>query len=75
MQLFFGTSIDVVCFVASCSHVQNICSTGYKNIREVHKTTFGADVISDRVSKVWGLDEEGEIQGVFRPTGHPGVSI
>ena len=58
--------------IVGCPPIRVIYSTGYENIREEHKTTFGADVI-DRISKIWGLDEEGEIQGAFRPTGHPGV--
>ena len=74
MRLFFGTSTNAVRSVADFEHVRDICSTGYKNIREVHNMPFGADVM-DHVSKVWGLDEEGEIQGAFRPTGHPGVCI
>ncbi len=28
----------------------------------------------DRTSQVWGLDEEGELKGVYRQSGHPGVS-
>lgn len=28
----------------------------------------------DRTSLVWGFNEEGEINGTCRPTGHPGVS-
>lgn len=34
---------------------------------------FG-DATIDRVGPVWGLDEEGELRGCYRPTGHPGVS-
>ena len=49
------------------------CRTGYENIREVTKKTFGAEAI-DMTSEVWGLDEEGELRGSYRPTGHPGVS-
>ena len=42
-------------------------------MREVNKEIFGEDVI-DRVHKVYGLDEEGEIRGSYRPCGYPGVS-
>ena len=48
-------------------------STGYINIRDVHRELFGADVI-DRTGQVWGMDEEGEICGSYRPSGYPGVS-
>ena len=49
------------------------CSTGYELVKEVNKRTFGEDVI-DRISDGWGLDAECEIQGAYRPTGHPAVS-
>ena len=35
---------------------------------------FG-DAIIDQTSPVWGLDHEGELRGIYRPSGHPGVSI
>ena len=35
---------------------------------------FGEDVM-EGVSEAWGLDDEAEVRGCFRPTGHPGVSI
>lgn len=45
--------------------------TGFK------KDTRGviADIIGDdyKLEGVWGLDKEGEIRGVFRPTGHDHV--
>ena len=34
---------------------------------------FGPRVI-DSTKDMWGLDEEDELQGVYRPTGHPGVN-
>ncbi|KAJ3550899.1 hypothetical protein NM688_g4973 [Phlebia brevispora] len=49
-----------------------ILATGYLNMREVNKTLFGADVI-DKTSAVWGMDEEGEICGSYRPSGYPGL--
>lgn len=42
-------------------------------MREVNKQIFGTEVI-DRTREVWGLDSEGEINGSYRPSGHPGVS-
>ncbi|EKM52189.1 uncharacterized protein PHACADRAFT_212761 [Phanerochaete carnosa HHB-10118-sp] len=49
-----------------------IFATGYEPIRNVHKHTFGEEVIG-RTSKGWGLDEESEIEGCFRPSGHPAL--
>lgn len=46
--------------------------TGYKGLRESIRTLMGDETI-DRTCPVWGFDEEGEINGVCRPTGHPGV--
>ena len=34
----------------------------------------GPDVAA-KVGKVWGLDAEGELQGVWRRTGHPRLWI
>ncbi|KAJ3867305.1 FAD/NAD-P-binding domain-containing protein [Lentinula novae-zelandiae] len=36
------------------------------------KDTFGEETI-ELTAPVWGLDEEGEIQGSYRPSGHPGL--
>lgn len=49
-------------------------STGYINMRVINKEIFGPEVI-EATSAVHGLDEEGEANGIYRPTGHPGVSI
>jgi hypothetical protein len=48
--------------------------TGYDDIRGLWKDTFG-DAIIDTAGEVWGLDHERELKGVYRPTGHPGVSL
>ncbi|KAG6868751.1 hypothetical protein C0993_011020 [Termitomyces sp. T159_Od127] len=48
-----------------------IFATGYHNIRESMKETFGEGTI-ERTSPIWGLDEEGELRGCYRPTGHSG---
>ena len=42
-------------------------------MREIHMELFGEDVLG-RTDKDWGLDEEGEINGSYRPCGFPGVS-
>ncbi len=49
-----------------------LLSTGYTPIREASREIFGDDVI-DQVGEIFGLDEEGEIKGGFRPCGYPGV--
>lgn len=38
------------------------------------KKIFGNEII-DRTHEVWGLDEEGELRGCYRPSGQPGVSF
>ena len=48
-------------------------STGYLNMRDVNAELFGSEVIS-QTDEVYGLDEEGELRGSYRPSGHPGVS-
>ena len=49
-------------------------STGYLNMREANANLFGRHVI-DKTDEVWGLDDEGEIKGSYRPSGYPGVSM
>jgi cation diffusion facilitator CzcD-associated flavoprotein CzcO len=48
-----------------------VFATGYKNMRTQARTIFG-DEVADRVSDVWGFDEEGEIRTMWRKSGHPG---
>ena len=43
------------------------------NIRDVNEELFGKDVF-DKVDQVYGLDDEGEVRGSYRPCGYPGVS-
>ncbi|KZT70031.1 FAD/NAD(P)-binding domain-containing protein [Daedalea quercina L-15889] len=49
-----------------------IWATGYLDPRLSHRETYGADII-DNTSPLWGLDEEGEIRGAYKPTGHPAL--
>ncbi|KAH9836252.1 FAD/NAD-P-binding domain-containing protein [Rhodofomes roseus] len=49
-----------------------IWATGYLDSRLRHRETYGADVV-DKTSPIWGLDDEGEIRGTYRPTGHPAL--
>lgn len=46
--------------------------TSYENIRDNMRALFSDSVI-DQTSPVWGVDDEGEIRGCYRASGHPGV--
>ncbi|KAJ7128740.1 FAD/NAD(P)-binding domain-containing protein [Mycena epipterygia] len=49
-----------------------VYATSYHNIRDTLRGLFGAATI-DQTSVVWGIDEEGELNGSYRPSGHPGL--
>jgi putative flavoprotein involved in K+ transport len=40
-------------------------------MRESARRIFG-DAVADRCGDVWGLDDEGELRSIWRPSGHPG---
>lgn len=46
--------------------------TGYVRMREANAEILGSDVM-DQVDQVYGLDDEGELNGSYRPSGYPGV--
>ena len=46
----------------------------FGDIRSSIEEICGAEVVA-KVGKVWGLDTEGELQGVWRRTGHPRLWI
>ena len=48
-----------------------VLATGFKNMRESARRIFG-DAVADRCGEVWGLDDEGELRSIWRPSGHPG---
>ena len=48
-----------------------VVAAGYKNMSESVRAVFG-DEIAYRVGPVWGLDEEGEVRAMWRPTAQPG---
>ncbi|TXL61356.1 NAD(P)/FAD-dependent oxidoreductase [Aeromicrobium terrae] len=48
-----------------------VLATGYKNMRETARRLFG-DEVADRCPPVLGIDEDGEISGLYRRTGAPG---
>jgi putative flavoprotein involved in K+ transport len=47
-----------------------VLATGYANMRETARRLFG-DAVADRCTPVWGLDDEGELNTIWRPSGHP----
>ena len=47
-------------------------STGYTYIRETNAELLGEDVIN-KTEDVYGIDQEGELSGSYRPCGYPGV--
>jgi hypothetical protein len=49
-----------------------VLATGFGNMRETARSIFG-DEVADRCDPVWGLDDEGELRTVFRPTGADGL--
>ncbi|BCR86265.1 putative flavin-binding monooxygenase [Aspergillus chevalieri] len=48
-----------------------VLATGYDNMRTTVRKVLG-DRVADRLVDVWDLDEEGELNGMWRPSGHPG---
>jgi len=49
-----------------------VLATSFRSIRDTMRGIFG-DAIIDQTSPVWGLDHEGELKGIYRPSGHPGL--
>ncbi|KAJ6075889.1 hypothetical protein N7499_007870 [Penicillium canescens] len=48
-----------------------VLATGYDNMRTTVRKVLG-DKVADRCSDVWDLDGEGEVNAMWRPSGHPG---
>lgn len=49
-----------------------VLATGYEGQKEAVRPILG-DVLTERIGPVWGFDEEGELAGMWRPTGQPGA--
>lgn len=49
-----------------------VLATGYEGQAASARRLFG-DAVGDRVGRVWGFDAEGELHGMWRPTGQPGL--
>ncbi|KAK5662687.1 hypothetical protein OQA88_8603 [Cercophora sp. LCS_1] len=48
-----------------------VFATGYGNMRTHTRQIFG-DAVADQVGDIWGWDEEGEMRGIWKKSGHPG---
>ncbi len=51
-----------------------VMGTGYRPLQDAVETMFGADVAS-RVGPIWGVGADGEMQGMWGPTGQPGFFV
>ncbi len=49
-----------------------VLATGYEGQKEAIRPILG-DAMTDRIGPVWGFDQEGELAGMWRPTGQPGL--
>jgi putative flavoprotein involved in K+ transport len=49
-----------------------VLATGYEGQKEAVRPILG-DAVSERIGPVWGFDAEGELAGMWRPTGQPGL--
>jgi cation diffusion facilitator CzcD-associated flavoprotein CzcO len=49
-----------------------VLATGYEGQAASARRILG-DAVGDRTGRVWGFDEEGELHGMWRPTGQPGL--
>lgn len=49
-----------------------VLATGYLN-QEVDIRDYFGDAVADKVGKVWGWDQAGELRGAWRPTGQKGL--
>jgi putative flavoprotein involved in K+ transport len=49
-----------------------VLATGYEGQAAAARRILG-DAVADRMGPVWGFDAEGELQGMWRPTGQQGL--
>lgn len=49
-----------------------VLATGYLGQKDAVRPVLG-DEVTERIGPVWGFDQEGELAGMWRPTGQPGV--
>jgi hypothetical protein len=53
---------------------QVVLCTGYESLHTTTRSIFG-DTVADMVGPIWGLDEEGEMRRVWRPSGVRGFWV
>ena len=49
-----------------------VLATGYEGQKEAARRVLG-EAVTERIGPVWGFDAEGELAGMWRPTGQPGL--
>jgi cation diffusion facilitator CzcD-associated flavoprotein CzcO len=49
-----------------------VLATGYEGQAAAARRLLG-DAVGERIGRVWGFDEEGELHGMWRPTGQKGL--
>lgn len=49
-----------------------VLATGYEGQAAAARRVLG-DAVGDRIGRVWGFDADGELHGMWRPTGQPGL--
>ncbi|KAJ6528230.1 FAD/NAD-P-binding domain-containing protein [Mycena vulgaris] len=49
-----------------------VYATSYQSIRDNMRALFSDSVI-DQTTPLWGIDDEGEVRGAYRPSGYPGL--
>jgi putative flavoprotein involved in K+ transport len=49
-----------------------VLATGYEGQAAAARRILG-DAVGGRIGRVWGFDEEGELHGMWRPTGQEGL--
>lgn len=49
-----------------------VLATGYEGQKEAVRRVLG-EATTERIGPVWGFDAEGELAGMWRPTGQPGL--
>ncbi|KIK34430.1 hypothetical protein CY34DRAFT_812929 [Suillus luteus UH-Slu-Lm8-n1] len=50
-----------------------VLATGNEPIMETARALLGNEITEQLPPEVWGLDSEGELNQIYRPSGHPGL--
>jgi hypothetical protein len=71
---------DIECFGAEGAVMRDgsmrpadliVLATGYEGQAAARRIL--GDAVGERIGRVWGFDEEGELHGMWRPTGQKGL--